>query len=59
MSHRDNNTCIRCSVTSCMFHSDDKNYCTLEEIKVGCSDPTVIDSSDTECASFRKSNQRG
>lgn len=46
------NTSIKCSVASCAYHCDDKNYCTLNEIKVGCCDPSVTNCASTECASF-------
>jgi hypothetical protein len=58
MSDKNANSSIKCSVTSCAYHCNEKNYCSLEEIKVGCCDPTVTDSADTECASFRMSGQR-
>jgi len=53
MGNRNANFSIKCSVSSCTHHCRDKNYCSLEEIRVGCCDPTVTDSADTECASFK------
>lgn len=53
MGNKNANSSIKCSVTSCAHHCKEKNYCSLEEIKVGCCDPIVSDSVDTECASFR------
>lgn len=53
MGNQDANPSIKCSVTSCRYHCREKNFCSLKEIKVGCSDPAVTDSADTECASFR------
>ena len=47
------NTSIKCSVASCAYHCSDKNYCTLNEIKVGCCDPSVTSCASTECASFQ------
>ena len=44
MNNNQNNTInqsIKCSVKSCAYHGCDKDYCTLNEIKVGCCDPTV------------------
>lgn len=46
------NTSIKCSVASCAYHCSDKNFCTLNEIKVGCCDPSVTSCASTECASF-------
>ena len=45
------NHSIKCSVSSCAHHCN-TNYCTLNEIKVGCCDSTVKQCSSTECASF-------
>ena len=48
MNNNQNNTInqsIKCSVKSCAYHGCDKDYCTLNEIKVGCCD-------QTQCASF-------
>lgn len=44
------NPSIKCSVSSCSYHSG--NHCTLNEIKVGCCDPTVGCCDQTQCASF-------
>lgn len=51
MEHRMNPS-IQCSVTSCMYHCQDKQYCSLPEIKVGCCANTVTNCTSTECASF-------
>ena len=32
------NPSIKCSVSSCAYHCNDKNYCSLNEINVGCCD---------------------
>ncbi len=48
------NSSIRCSVNSCAYHAQGRNYCTKNEISVGCcnsTNPTSCDS--TECASFK------
>lgn len=47
------NPSIACTVSSCAYHSTDRDNCTLTEIHVGCCDPKVTDCSSTECASFR------
>ena len=44
---------IKCSVSSCAYHSGQQNACTLSEIKVGCTKPEVADCTATECASFQ------
>lgn len=50
MKHANNS--IKCSVKSCAYHCDEQNYCSLNEIKVGCCDPSVTNCGSTECASF-------
>ena len=35
------NNSIKCSVNSCAYHCGEQNYCTLNEIKVGCCDSNV------------------
>ena len=40
------NNSIKCSVTNC-------DYCTLNEIKVGCCEPNATKCASTECASFQ------
>lgn len=48
------NHSIQCSVNSCAYHAEDKNFCTLNSIKVGCCGDTKPKSCDcTECASFK------
>ena len=46
------NHSIKCSVTNCTHHCPE-NYCTLNEIKVGCTEQTVKSCASTECASFQ------
>ena len=46
------NPSIQCSVTSCAHHCQEKQYCSLPEIKVGCCDSKVTSCTSTECASF-------
>ena len=49
------NTSIKCSVSSCAYHNNPNNCCSLDSIKVGCcgtgSNPTTCEG--TECASFK------
>ena len=48
------NTSIKCSVTNCAHHCNNQQYCSLNEITVGCCDTTkVCDCKETECASFK------
>ena len=53
------NHSIKCSVSSCAYHANSQNYCTLNEIKVGCSTPNVTDCGCTECASFQAGSGKG
>lgn len=50
----DKNPSIGCTVSSCQFHSDSEDYCSLQKIQVGTheSDPNVIEC--TDCQSFAK-----
>lgn len=51
------NHSIECNVTSCAHHANDRNYCTLNTIKVGCCGDSRPKSCDcTECASFKTGN---
>ena len=47
------NPSIECSVTSCAYHCNDKQYCSLNTIKVGCTDAKPTSCGATECASFQ------
>ena len=48
------NHSIRCSVSSCSYHCNHEDYCSLDSIHVGTheTDPTMIPC--TDCQSFRK-----
>lgn len=46
------NTSIKCSVSNCAYHCSGKNFCSLNEIKVGCCDTNATSCASTECASF-------
>ncbi len=56
MDRTNANHCIKCSVASCAYHNGQQDYCTLDEIKVGCTGRDVADCASTECASFRLGN---
>ena len=48
------NPSIKCSVTNCAYHDGTENYCTLNEIKVGCAcDSRPTNCKEPECASFQ------
>lgn len=47
------NPSIECTVTSCAHHCSDKQYCSLNTIKVGHHDTNVATAGATECASFQ------
>lgn len=53
MDTKNANPSIECSVTSCAYHCNDKQYCSLNTIKVGCQSTDVCSCDSTECASFR------
>lgn len=48
------NKSIECTVTSCAYHAETEDYCSLSKICVGTheSDPTVCQC--TDCMSFKK-----
>lgn len=47
------NPSIKCSVSSCAYHSGAKDMCTLQAIQVGCTQKNVGTCDSTECVSFR------
>ena len=51
--NQNHNPSIKCSVSSCAHHCEGQNYCTLNEIKVGCCDSSATSCASTECASFQ------
>ncbi|MCD8331373.1 MAG: DUF1540 domain-containing protein [Oscillospiraceae bacterium] len=53
MDQKTANPSIECSVSSCAYHCNDKQYCSLDTIKVGCQERNVGSCDCTECASFR------
>lgn len=46
------NHCIKCSVQQCAHHCGDKQYCTLESIKVGTHEANPTMTECTDCESF-------
>ena len=47
------NPSIKCSVSSCAYHSGASDMCTLQAIHVGCSQKNVSKCDGTECSSFQ------
>ena len=56
MDQNNANSNIQCSVSSCAYHNP-KNYCSLNQIKVGCCDSVPTSTRGTECASFEVSSK--
>ncbi len=51
------NMCIECTVNQCKHHCSDKNYCSLEKIKVVTHEENPTVTQCTDCHSFEaKSN---
>lgn len=48
----DVNSSIKCSVDQCQYHAKSKEYCTLEEIKVGTHETNPTKTECTDCESF-------
>ena len=46
------NHSIECAVGTCAFHAGSQNYCTLNSIRVGCTEAKPKTCECTECASF-------
>ena len=51
------NNNIKCTVENCAYHSKTQDYCSLNQIQVGCCCGNVTDCQGTECASFRLEGQ--
>jgi len=52
------NSTIKCTVENCAYHNP-KNYCSLNQISVGCSSANVTSSRGTECDSYQLANEGG
>ncbi|NME83886.1 DUF1540 domain-containing protein [Clostridium sp. SM-530-WT-3G] len=48
----DINSSIKCSVESCKYHAQAKEYCTLDAIKVGTHESHPDMPECTDCESF-------
>lgn len=53
MENKSYNASIKCTVSSCVYHNDPHNCCSLESIKVGYCDCVPTKCEGTECASFK------
>lgn len=53
------NHSIKCSVNNCSHHAGSQDYCTLNEIKVGCCKSQATTCDGTECASFALGQNKG
>ena len=53
MENKNANPSIACTVESCTHHCKGQNYCSLNEIRVGCTNAKATDCASTECASFK------
>jgi len=47
------NESIKCTVTSCTHHCQDKNYCSLSAIQVGTHETNPTEVKCTDCESFK------
>ena len=47
------NECIECSVAQCQYHSNDRDYCTLDVIRVGTHEMNPTQDQCTDCQSFK------
>lgn len=46
------NRCIECSVTSCKYHCNSEDFCSLSKITVGTHEPHPTETQCTDCQSF-------
>ena len=47
------NSAIKCSVVSCQYNEKSKEYCTLNQIKVGTHEKNPTEIACTDCESFQ------
>ncbi len=48
------NMSIECTVRQCAHHCENKNYCSLDCIRVGTHEANPTQDQCTDCLSFRK-----
>ena len=46
------NQCIRCTVESCKYHNNERDYCSLDTISVGTHESYPTDTECVDCESF-------
>lgn len=56
MENKNANTSIECTVYQCKNHCKDKQYCSLNCIKVGTHEANPTEIPCTDCESFRLSS---
>ena len=52
MNHTPNES-IKCTVTNCTHHCQDKDYCSLTAIKIGTHEANPTEVKCTDCESFK------
>lgn len=50
--NKEPNECIGCSVVQCEYHCGDKQYCSLDQIRVGTHEQDPTKKQCTDCESF-------
>lgn len=48
------NQSIKCTVSNCAYHCQDKDYCSLNSIQVGTHETNPTESKCTDCESFQR-----
>ena len=56
MKNNDINESIQCTINNCTHHAADKDYCTLNTIKVGTHEKNPTKVECTDCESFVNKN---
>lgn len=46
------NRCIHCSVHECKYHSGDRNYCSLDSIRIASHEQHPTSERCVDCVSF-------
>ena len=46
------NQCIHCTVDSCKYHNNERDYCSLDTISVGTHESCPTDTQCVDCESF-------
>lgn len=48
------NESIGCTVTECKYHSNEKQYCSLDQIQVVKHNSSAVTVEHTDCGSFER-----